>query len=179
MRRPRKLIEGYEYHVIARANRQEFILESDEIKEMFLQVLERAKQKYRFTVRNFCIMSNHVHLIIKPGKKESLSRIMQWILSVFALAFNRRFGYKGHVWYDRFKSKIIANFRQFVATFRYIAENPVRAGMVTRPEAYRYGGVRHIRDGDSSIVNIDPTLAALIDPKLPNSRLLAFKPWSH
>ncbi len=52
-------------------------------------------------------MGNHFHLIIRPQKNENLSRIMQWILSVFALKFNRLFTYSGHVWYDRFTSKII------------------------------------------------------------------------
>lgn len=164
MRQPRKLIPGAEYHVVARANRSEFIFNTEQIKELFLNVLRRAKKKYTFTVRNFCIMSNHVHLLIQPGPGESLSRIMQWILSVFASAFNRIFGQNGHVWYDRFKSVVIGALRQFIAAFQYIAANPVKAGIVSDPMNYRHNGVRHIRDGDRSVVDPPDRLVQLLFP---------------
>lgn len=160
MRHSRVLQPDAEYHVVARANRREFIFDSPEIKELFLDVLRRAKKKYAFSVSNFCIMSNHFHLMIRPAAGESLSRIMQWILSVFAARFNRRFGYVGHVWYDRFKSKIIASFRHFLAAFFYIAANPVRANMVAGITDYPFSGLQHIRDGDFSI--LDPPIDQLL-----------------
>lgn len=166
MRHPRILQAGAEYHVIARANRQEFILNSPEIKGLLIDVVRRAKQKYSFTIRNFCVMSNHFHLIIRPAVGESLSRIMQWILSVFAAAFNRVFGYRGHVWYDRFKSRLIVSFRQFVATFLYITANPVRAHMVNNVTDYPYCGLRHIRDGDFSILDPPADELLLLWPEL-------------
>ena len=113
MRLKRILIDQASYHVYARSNRQEFIFEKDCIKEMFIQVLKEARKKYNFHIDNFCIMSNHIHLIIKPLGKCSLSKIMQWILSKFAVLFNKFYGYHGHVWYDRFKSKIIESLLQF------------------------------------------------------------------
>jgi putative transposase len=155
MRKSRKICPDVPYHVTARANRQEFILESKEIKDMLLIVIKRAKGKFRFSITNFCVMNNHFHFIITPGRGEHLSRIMQWILSVFALQYNRKFGYKGHVWYDRFKSWIINGLRQLLIIFRYIAENPVRAGIVIRPWDYAFNGVTHIRDHDHRVVE-DP-----------------------
>lgn len=141
------------YHVIARANRGEFIFEQDETKELFLEVLKEAKKRYSFRVKNFCIMGNHVHLLIWPKADENLSKIMQWILSVFAIRFNHLFKLKGHVWYDRFRSVLIDSLRQFVKAFEYISNNPVKAMLVTRPEDYSYNGLRHIRDGDGSIID--------------------------
>lgn len=163
---------GAEYHVVARANRREFILESPEIKELFLDVLRRAKKKYSFTVRNFCVMSNHFHMIVRPAHGESLSKIMQWILSVFAARFNRIFGFVGHVWYDRFRSKIIDSFRQFLATFLYIAVNPVQAHMVDMVTEYPFCGLRHIRDGDFSIVDPPTDYLRIIVPELLRGRPL-------
>lgn len=113
-------------------------------------------------------MSNHFHLMIRPGPGESLSRIMQWILSVFTAAFNRIFGYVGHVWYDRFKSRIIASLRQFIATFEYIVRNPVEAHIVASAADYRYGGIHHIRNGDFSIVHRPDSLISLLFPSLVN-----------
>ncbi|MCK4516404.1 MAG: transposase, partial [Spirochaetaceae bacterium] len=85
MRKPRRLVDSARYHVIARANRREFILESDRIKDMFLSVITQAKRRFRFSIDTVCIMDNHIHLLLRPRNGESLSRIMQWILSVFAI----------------------------------------------------------------------------------------------
>lgn len=171
MRQPRKLIPGVTYHVVARANRHEFIFNNEQMKSLFLDVVRRARTKYSFTLRNFCIMSNHIHFLIQPGKGESLSRIMQWILSVFAIAFNRTYGYNGHVWYDRFKSVVIGTLRQFIAAFEYIATNPVKAGMATDAMKYRYNGVRHIRDGDRSVVAPADRVVQLLFPGITAIRL--------
>jgi len=166
------LVPGAEYHVVARANRQEFILNSPEIKQLFLDVVERAKKRYRFTIRNFCIMSNHFHLMIQPQPGENLSRIMQWILSVFAATFNRIFCYSGHVWYDRFKSKVIGSLRQWIATFLYIMENPVKARIVDDPFEFPYCGVSHIRSGNFSIIDRPSLLTRLLFPSIFNLPLL-------
>jgi hypothetical protein len=100
--------------------------------------------------------------MITPGKGEKLSKIMQWILSVFAVQYNKRFGYQGHVWYDRFKSKILDGLSDFLHTFRYIAENPVRAGMAKRPWEHYFNGISNIRKKDYRIVEEpDPVLKLL------------------
>ena len=145
MRKPRYLIIGAEYHVTAKINRGEFALETSEIKELFLQTVKRAKEKYAFELKSFVIMDNHIHLLIKPGKGENLSKIMQWILSVFAKCYNKHFHLNGHVWADRFKSKVIESFQQLIATFNYIRNNPVKAKMVETPEEYQYGSLWFIR----------------------------------
>jgi REP element-mobilizing transposase RayT len=150
--------------VVARANRQEFILSSDTVKQLFLKTLLGAKKRYRFEIITLCVMNNHVHLMLRPGRDESLSRIMQWVLSVFAIRFNIFFGIRGHVWYDRFKSKVIESLRQFVATFRYILENPVRAGLVEKPADYRYGDHGFARDGPAGLIDRE---AAAVNMSLP------------
>lgn len=167
------LVKDGIYHVVARANRKEFILHSPEMKEMFLSVLSRAKKRFDFKLINFCIMGNHIHFMIKPGGNENLSRIMQWILSTFAIRFNRTNALSGHVWYDRFKSKIVSEFRDFLHTFRYITENPVRAGLVHSPLAYRYNGVCFIRNRDYRIIEEPELYLHLMEPLICDSLLLA------
>ena len=102
MRRNRELLEGAEYHVTARINRGERIFLEQEGRELFMLILKQAKKKFVFSIKNFCIIGNHVHLLIKPGPGESLSKIMQWLLGVFAQAWNRKHGLSGHLWGDRF-----------------------------------------------------------------------------
>ena len=126
MRKKRKYKKNAKYHVIGKANRGERIFANREIKDLLVRTMKRAREKYKFVLHNFCIMSNHFHCIIKPGTGENLSRIMQWILSVFAVKFNKMFGIYGHVWYDRFKSFIIDDIKQFIETFFYITNNPVK-----------------------------------------------------
>ncbi len=145
MRKPRYLQIGADYHVTAKINRGEFALEPKVIKEMFLVTVKRAKKKYSFKLKNYVLMDTHIHFLIKPGKGENLSRIMQWILGVFAKSYNKFYNFNGHVWSDRFKSKVIETFEQLLATFRYICNNPVKAKMIENPEEYLYGALWYIR----------------------------------
>jgi len=140
-RKPRLIVNGATYHVTARTNRAEHILHDDNFKLLLMDVLQSAKKKFNFELVNMVVMSNHIHLMIKPSPKESLSSIMQWILSVFAIRYNRLNNLKGHVWYDRFKSKVISTILQYVRTFIYITENPLKAGICRDYKNYFYSGI--------------------------------------
>jgi putative transposase len=147
------LRDGAEYHVTARINRSEMILLPEEEKKLMLTIIERAKKRYRFQLKNFCIMNNHIHFLIKPGKNESLSRIMQWILSVFAMTWNRKHNLKGHVWGERFYSRIIEGIVDFLRVFIYIDENPVYAQLVDHPRKWEFGGLWHHKKGITRITD--------------------------
>lgn len=152
MRRLRVLQDNARYHVTARANRKEMIFDSGGMKELFLSVVKRAKAKYGFRIENFCIMGNHFHFIIQPLPGENLSAIMRWILSVFAMAFNKHTGLSGHVWGCRFFSRIIASLQDLREVFGYIDENPVTASLVNDRRDWEYGGLGHDRAGRREIV---------------------------
>ena len=95
-----------------------------------------------------------------PAEKENLSRIMQWILSVFARYYNKIMKLKGHVWYDRFKSKIISGIKQMITAFNYINENPVKAELVREAKEFEYSGISFILKKDFSIINPLPDYLA-------------------
>lgn len=165
MRKPRLLKDGALYHVSARANRKEMILDSDKMKDLFMAVVIRAKKKYRFQIENFCIMGNHYHLMIRPASCESLSRIMQWIMSVFAMSFNRIHGYTGHVWGGRFFSRIIDHFRDFLLVYTYIDNNPLDACQVPCADDWFYGGLWHARKGGRDLLGEIPQYVNLLFPE--------------
>lgn len=142
---------------------------------MMLDILKKAKKRFNFQIKNFCIMGNHIHLLIKPAKNENLSRIMQWILSVFAVRFNSVKGFRGHVWYDRFKSKIIASFQQFINTFQYIQNNPVLAGLVETHLDYKYSGDWHIRAQSYDFID-EPDLSLLLGTQMNTNELIYLPP---
>lgn len=152
MRKLRELQDGARYHVTARANRKEMILDKASVKASFLAVVRRAKRKYDFRIENFCIMGNHFHFIIQPCEGESLSFIMKWILGVFAMSYNRDHKLWGHVWGDRFFSEIIRSLRDYLRTFQYIDDNPIRAHQVQEAKEWRFGGLWHHRHGFRGIV---------------------------
>jgi len=169
MRKPRKLVEGARYHVIARANRKEMILDCGAMKALFVEVVERAKRKYDFEVENFCVMGNHFHLMVRPRKGTRLSSMMQWIMSVFAMAWNRIHHLTGHVWGERFFSRVIESLMEFMQVFGYIDENPVKAGLVGNRQDWQFGGLWHRRTGRRGI--LEP-LSLLIEVLFPGHRLL-------
>ena len=150
------LVDGARYHVCARANRKEMILDNDDLKDLFLSVVKSAKIKYDFRLENFCIMGNHFHFILQPGVDESLSKIMQWILGVFAMRFNRCLKLTGHVWGERFASNIIENIRQYLEKYFYIDENPRRAGLVERAQDWIYGRFHLARIGCEGLMDSPP-----------------------
>lgn len=121
---------------------------------MFLDILKRAKAKFSFKLKHFCIMSNHVHLLIEPIGTSNLSKIMQWILSVFAIKFNRSQKRKGHVWYDRFFSRIVRGKQDYNNVFRYITLNPTKAKPAEGGAiAMEFSGCAYFRRLDFSLVD--------------------------
>ncbi len=165
MRMLRYLQDGALYHVSARANRKEMIFDSQEMKDLFLEVLERAKSKYAFRLENFCIMGNHYHLMIQPEGATNLSRLMQWIMSVFAMAYNRIHGLVGHLWERRFFSRVVNGLRNFLRLFTYIDENPVEAHQVKHGRDWRYGGLWHHRAGIAELCARSGALLGLMLPE--------------
>jgi putative transposase len=156
MRRSRILVDGARYHVTSRANRKEMILIPKHIKEMFLSVVKKAKNIYDFRIENFCLMGNHFHFIIQPKKGTSLSDIMRWMLSVFARRYNKKLKLTGHVWGERFFSKVISSLREYSQVFLYIDENPVKTNLVNKPWEWEYGGIGHFYRGRYDILSGPP-----------------------
>ena len=109
-RRYRDRNKGATYYITCNINRFKTELTEIEIKEMLLWVLSQAKLKFKFEMKDFVILNDHCHFIIRPDENEDeyyLSKIMKWILSVFAKRYNKYTGQSGKVWYDRFMSEII------------------------------------------------------------------------
>jgi putative transposase len=87
---------------------------------------------------------------------------MQWILSVFAMAWNRKHFTSGHIWGERFFSKIIDTVREFVKTFKYVTENPVKAHIAGRINEWEFGGLWHFIIGNREILGELPGHATFL-----------------
>ena len=152
------------YHVIIRCNNGDFQLRDRQDFTELLGVVARYKAKYRFKLFGYCIMNSHAHLIVRtPGdEKASISKIMHDVMWRYAMKYNRRQGRKGHFFGERFKSPIIETDSYGVALIRYIAQNPVRAGMVGRAREWEWSSYSVYEDGaDDVLVDLMPSFLGL------------------
>lgn len=131
------------YHVLARGINQQRIFEDDDDYAAYLQILARVKRESPFVLYAYCLMDNHIHLLI--GEDEApLSRVVQRIGVAYAYRYNKKHDRSGHLFQDRFKSMPIEDDAYFVTVLRYIHGNPVKAGLCRSPEQYRWSSCRHL-----------------------------------
>ena len=128
---------GAHYHVTARGNEQKEIFKSQRDRERFLSYLESAVVRYGAVIHAYCLMSNHYHLLIETPSG-NLSQIMQHINGAYTNYFNVKRKRAGHLFQSRYKAILIEADEYAKELSRYIHLNPVRAGMVTKPEEYRW-----------------------------------------
>ena len=115
----RRLSESRVYHVIIRGNERQKIFRNIEDKERFLETLRIKRKDWNFEYLAYCLMDNHVHLIIDQGE-EDIAKIMQGINVRYAYYFNRRYNRIGHLFKDRFKSEVIEDERYLLAAISTI-----------------------------------------------------------
>ncbi len=130
-RKPRNLQLGYSYHITTRCNNRAFNLAARECREVFLSVIKKAKDKYKFKLYALCIMLNHVHYLIEPEQPEDLPKIMHFINWYSAMCFNRMLRKTGHFWEARYYAHGFppTDKERALNTLRYIHANPKAAGM--------------------------------------------------
>ena len=101
------------------------------------------------TRKNSCWL----HLLIRPLGDSSLSDILKWLLGVYTMAYNRIHKQWGHVWGGRYFSRPIVTFKEYVEVYRYIDQNPVKAGLVDLPSDWHWSGLAHQLKGRKDIVS--------------------------
>ena len=132
--------EGAAYHITARGNHRNDIFRDDEDFQYYLTVIEEALLYYginNYQLICYCLMDNHVHLMIKTDNKP-LANLISRISSIYTKYFNKKYHYIGHLFQDRYYSELIEDDKQMLETSRYVHLNPVRAKMVEKPEEYKW-----------------------------------------
>ena len=142
MARPLRIeFPGALYHVTSRGNEKRPIFRSDVDRRAFLDFLAQAARRFGWSITAWVLMTNHFHLVIQtPGP--NLSRGMHWLNGTYAARFNKHHRRWGHLFGGRFKAFLIDKETYFMEVLRYTVLNPVRAGMVERPEDYRWSSYR-------------------------------------
>src|ERR1051325_7421859 len=157
-RKPRLDVQGGLYHLITRGNNRRTIFEAPEDYQKFVQLLEIQKSKLPFLLYAYCLMNNHVHLLVER-QGHSISRVMHRLLTGYSQYYNRKYGRSGHLLQGRHKAILCQSDRYLSELVRYIHLNPVRAGMVSRPGDYAYSSHRAYLGLESTgLVDVDPVL---------------------
>ena len=136
-RESRKRSESKIYHVMIRGNERRQIFLDDDDKIRFIDIVKEKKQNQNYAIYAYCLMENHVHLLINEGD-ETISQIMKKINISYAYYFNKKYGRVGHLFQDRFKSEAIEDDGYLLSAVRYIHNNPVKANVVKKAEAYKW-----------------------------------------
>jgi putative transposase len=148
------------HHVTLRCNNREFLFD-EPAWSLFAQILQEARHRFRLALYQFCLMTNHVHLLFRVGRADTLSASMHWLGNTFSRRFNKARRRHGHLWEGRFRSTIVEAPSYFLRCMAYVDLNPVRAGIVGRPEDYPWSGHRALRDEDAEVLDLSPLYLAL------------------
>jgi len=140
-RNARRLSSSNIYHVMIRGNDKKRIFFDIEDRKRFLIILEKTKLNNNYYILAYCLMNNHVHLLIREGS-ENISQTMKRINVAYAYYFNHKYKRIGHLFQDRFRSEIIEDDIYLMVAARYIHNNPMKAGLVGRSEDYPWSSYR-------------------------------------
>lgn len=156
MRIARIVLPGCAYHLTHRGNRRAPVFFEAADREYYLHWLLRDAQRWELEIWAYCLMTNHIHLVVTPHAQRSLARVMGRSQSRYAKRINRRYGWSGHLWEDRFHSSLLDE-RHFPNAVRYVELNPVRAGLVWTAEDYRWSSASaHCRGTADRLVSEAP-----------------------
>ena len=160
-RRPRVFAPGLLYHVVARGNQRQPTFLTDLDYQAYLVRLATYRTRYGVTLYAYCLMPNHVHLLLQTSEPP-LSKFMQGVQQSYTQRFNRVYGKVGHLFQSRYKAIVCDRDEYLAALVRYIHLNPVRARLVDDPDGYPYSGHRAYLRGDGArLVDPGPVLHML------------------
>ncbi len=162
-RTARIVISGYPHHIIQRGHNRQVVFACDEDYLHYLDNLREWKEKLECKVYAYCLMTNHVHLVIEPSEDERrLAQLMKRIAGRQTRYVNKLEKRTGSLWEGRYKSSPISTNEYLLACCRYVELNPVRAGIVGEPGGYRWSSYgRKIGSQNEDWLDFDPCYLGL------------------
>lgn len=137
-RRARLSLPGIPWHIIQRGNNRSVCFHAAEDYQYYLHYLKEFAGRFDCAVHAYVLMTNHVHLLLTPQKDDSAALMMKHLGQRYVQYINRTYQRSGTLWEGRFRSCLTQSEDYVLACYRYIELNPVRAGMVMKPQDYRW-----------------------------------------
>lgn len=135
---PRKNLETTYFHILVQGINKEYIFNCHDEMKKYENTLFKEKEKFNLKILAYCIMNNHVHLLVKTEKIQDLSKFMHKVNMNYARYFNKKYSRVGHVFRDRFKTEEIRTKEYLYNCINYIHKNPVKAGICNAEEEYPF-----------------------------------------
>ncbi len=167
---------GGTFHVTARGNRRQELFRSEVDFRLYLGLLGSAIGRHGLRCHDYCLMPNHLHLVLETPD-DGLSEAMQWLHGTYATYFNERYGLSGHLFQGRFGSEFVERTEHRLELVRYLARNPVRAGLCAHPAEWPWSGYGALVGARPRprFLSVDETLALFAPtPAEARRRLAAF-----
>ena len=135
------------YHIIIRGIDRQSIFEDDEDRKKLISILLRYKMKCGYNIFAYCLMGNHLHILLKIGS-EPLEQVMRRIGVSYVYWYNKKYERVGYLFQDRFKSEPVDNDAYFLTVIRYIHQNPQKAGIVNKIAEYKWSSYNEYINGE-------------------------------
>lgn len=150
----RIIAPGYPHHVTQRGNNRATVFFDDEDRQTYLKLLSIYAGKYKFQILAYCLMDNHIHLLVTPETDISLARGIGLANMLYTQYSNRKFHQSGRIWQNRFFSCVVEGNDYLWTVARYIERNPVKAGICEVAEAYLWSSARaHVLGQTDSLLS--------------------------
>ena len=152
-RQARRKSESGIYHIMLRGINQQQIFEDEEDGFRFLETLSKYKEQCGYEIYAYCLMGNHVHILLKEGK-ENLTLVLKRIAGSYVSWYNWKYRRCGHLFQDRFKSEPVEDDAYFLTVIRYIHQNPIKAGICKNIDGYKFSSYNEYIN-KPNLVNVD------------------------
>ena len=152
-RQARRNSESGIYHIMLRGINQQQIFEDEEDGFRFLETLSKYKEQCGYEIYAYCLMGNHVHILLKEGK-ENLTLVLKRIAGSYVYWYNWKYRRCGHLFQDRFKSEPVEDDAYFLTVIRYIHQNPIKAGICKNIDGYKFSSYNEYIN-KPNLVNVD------------------------
>jgi putative transposase len=157
-------------HIMCRGNNKQEILRSDRDKFKYYSLLAEHKDENKITIFHYCIMHNHVHLIVWIEEASTISKFMKQVNLGYFAYYKNIYGYCGHLWQGRFKSKLIERDSYLLQCGKYIELNPVRKGIAHSPEEYTFSSYNHYAHNKHDLVVTESPMYLAMNESAKNRR---------
>lgn len=160
------------YHIVTRGNNRMQIFHRPEDFRFYLDVSQKYKRKYPALIYHYCLMANHIHLLLQVIHGEDLKKLMQGVNQTYSNYYKRSYAHTGHLWQGRYKSFLIEKDSYLLECGRYIERNPVRAKLIEDPKDWPWSSYRFYALGEPNpLLDPNPIYADLEDtPELRQDR---------
>lgn len=149
-RPPRLLLSQSYYHIMTRGNNRHEVFRREEDYLYYLELINRYKSDHPFELYHYCLMPNHIHFQVKTNKASDFSTFMKKIELAYFHHYRQNYNWIGHFWQDRFKSQTIGKDMYFIQCGKYIEQNPLRKGLVKKPEDYNFSSYSYYALGENN-----------------------------